>query len=219
MSCAPTKHILLDFEGVVSAERRLDAPNSDRYRVTSVHLPSHGEPFTAVVDDVVIARLNALAQLPGVTIHWLTCVGFHVPRSIAPALGFDDFPNSVHTSDVPGQDGWPATNFAAASWWKAVAARRHLAEADSVLWVDDHINAALRHSMDMPMPSVPVATGERSWWDFDDADDGDTGNESLSSIVPSSYEGLTLEDLDAMEDWAVNGTLVRRDADPAFSRA
>ncbi|WAC50384.1 hypothetical protein [Frigoribacterium sp. SL97] len=122
MSTPPTKHILLDFEGVVSAELNLAAAadaghDVGRFTMTEVPLPSDASAFVAVFDPAVVSRINALATVPGVSIHWLTCVGHHVPRTIAPAIGLDDFPNSAHASDIPGQEGWPGTNWTAGAWW------------------------------------------------------------------------------------------------------
>ncbi|WAC50383.1 hypothetical protein [Frigoribacterium sp. SL97] len=72
----------------------------------------------------------------------------------------------------------------------------------------------------MPLPPTPLADEYRSPYDLDDEDEDDDddfpGNSKLSFITPMSRSGLTLDDVAAIEDWAVNGTLIRRDVERRF---
>jgi len=124
---APRRHILLDFDGVVSAEyyeyrdEPRDTANMTRLGIYQLQVPaddaSPGGPYTMVVDRTIIDRINTIAALPGVDVFWLTCTGYWAPRFFAPYLGLAEFPNSPHGSDIPGQQGAPSSGFMSRHWY------------------------------------------------------------------------------------------------------
>lgn len=200
---APRRHILLDFDGVVSAEyyeyrdEPRDLENMARLGIYQVQVPaddaSPGGPYQMLVDKAVVARLNTIAALPDVDVFWLTCTGYWAPRLFAPHLGVDSFPNSPHASNIPGQEGAPGSGFRARLWWKAQAALAHLDTGADVLLVDNVISGDLRHHLGMRHDYI------------------DDHANVPSFVKPTTRVGLTGTELDVIEHWARNGGRVFHD--------
>jgi hypothetical protein len=122
--------VFLDVDGVINALSRTmpDWGWPDEATVTLLG-------FTIRYSPSMVVRLNELAALPNVHMHWLTTWKDDAREQLCPALG------------IEGQD-WPVVGAAehvdvrlADGWWKFHALRRLLeaSEPSTVIWIDDDL--------------------------------------------------------------------------------
>ena len=124
----------------------------------------------------VIQRLNSLQARGVAKVEWLTSWGESAAEVLAPIVGLPVWPVNARR-DAPAWWRVPyETDF-----WKERFVYAALESGERVVWCDDDIQFRANH--------VELAS-------FAD---------SLFTVSPSSVMGLSDEDMDAIEDWAVHG--------------
>lgn len=124
----------------------------------------------------VLARLVSLHTRQVVCVEWLTSRQETAPEVMAPALGLPDWHLNLRRETPP----WWQLPYETA-FWKERFVYPVLVAGERVVWCDDDI--AFRANL------AELAVFE----------------DRLLAISPSSPHGLTMEDLDAIEAWAVHG--------------
>lgn len=160
-----THALVVDVDGVVSPVGGHTAWGDDVVA---------GDVFGPVyTSPTMCARLDRLAEQPGVTCWWLTSWPEQMRTAVAP---------------FPGR-AWPAINIEAdlphaSRWWKLEALRQWLESHDevtSLAWCEDHLSA-------------PRAEVTRRWL-------AQLGVEPML-VAPQTSIGLTPHDLAELETWA-----------------
>lgn len=120
-----------------------------------------------------LERLVTLHERGIVRIEWLTSWEEEAPRDLAPALGLPVWP--FHTRR--GAPKWYECPVPT-DWWKERVVVAALEAGERVIWCDDEIGYRADHA------TLTYYT------------------DRLLPICPDGATGLTLSDLDAIEDWA-----------------
>lgn len=106
----------------------------------------------------LVAALNALADRPGVHMHWLTTWEEDAPNDLCPAIG-------LRGQDWPVLHNHPRHEPTSDAWWKLHALREHLPDDRRAVWIDDDITWAtdarewLRFNPSVRWVSPHVQTG------------------------------------------------------------
>lgn len=168
-----TAAVLVDVDGVVSP---YPSDSSDRahWPARSWHEALLAGTLTLEWSGLLIDRLRAVAERPGVEMLWCTTWQHRAPRILGPAIGLgEDWP---WLDDATGE--WALTFH----WWKAERARDALAAHDRVVWMDDFVDAWRDEA-------ARVTTTEPRWWE----------DERLLALSPDPLRGLEPGHLDQVE--------------------
>src|SRR5665213_2369302 len=77
-----------DFDGTVTSDIRQPSSPTEQARLRAYSVAfDDGEVVVLWVDPMVLGRLSAISELPGVTVYWLSANGWLAPDIIAPAVG------------------------------------------------------------------------------------------------------------------------------------
>jgi hypothetical protein len=184
------KTILLDFDGTVTADVNEPSNETERERLRPYPVEFADVSIVMWIDPTVLMRLAVIAELPGVSVFWLSANGAIVPAVIAPQLGLPDWRISPRAPAAPAV-GVPASGRAGTYWWKFQAVLETVEAGDSVrvLWVDDRISGDMGFHFDRTEQS-----GRISW------------------IVPDGRCGLSAHEIDLIQAFAEDGKQVRWDA-------
>ena len=137
----------------------------------------HG--FVLSWDPTITARLRELHESGRVEIQWLTTWTTDADKLLAEPMGL---PRGlkVHDRDDVAPTGYSGPAGGLSGWWKLAAARA-VAEAEPgrrIVWIDD----------DLAEQAVDVV----EWL---------SANPHVLVVAPDLYEGLTHDQLDAIEAW------------------
>lgn len=150
--------VYIDVDGVINAVCRRAHPEWEWGDISVVDVagfPIHYSP--ALVDE-----LNRLADLPNVTMHWLTTWENDAATKLCPALG-------INGADwtVLGREQHAAETDAA--WWKLTALRDYFSGRNTrAVWIDD---------------DIPYDEPAREWIE--------SLGGRLIAVTPRTYLGLT----------------------------
>lgn len=159
--------IYLDIDGVLNAmSNRTPSPKFsgwDDWETTTVN----GREIMYSPD--MVTALNQLAELPGVTIKWLTTWEDAAAKSLSPAIGIDGQGWEVLRGD---QKCWRGRE-----WWKLQAIQADAAPnaKRGFVWIDDDISTEL----------------EAITWAKSRSD--------VLAISPSTVQGLTRDDVEQIK--------------------
>jgi hypothetical protein len=156
--------LVVDVDGVVSPVHGNTAWRDDVV-AGSVFGPVHVSP-------AMCRRLDALAEVPGVSCWWLTSWSREMRHAMNPFPG-RRWPAVAESGSRPGR-----------AWWKLVELEgwvdRH-PEVASVAWCDDHLRS----------PTRAAAVRRRL----------DARGVEVLVVAPDTAVGLTPADLDRVEEW------------------
>lgn len=158
---------MVDVDGVVSPVHPTASPWGDLVRAGEVFGP-------VLVSPALCARLDALAQTPGVACWWLSSWSSEMRVAMDPFPG-REWPAIATPGDYSG---------AGRTWWKLAALEAWLAahpEVRALAWCDDHLRGGRPAAVRRRLAAHGVAA---------------------ALIAPATSVGLTPTHLDLLDVWA-----------------